>query len=71
VCDSRTVNLVKDLVASDTVFANENMLVHYDENQQWFYISDQMPDELLLFRQADSSDSPRKTTNNDYLHYCN
>jgi hypothetical protein len=63
VCDATTVNQVDELVASDTVFANisrENMMVHYSEKHQWVYISDQMPDELLLFRQVDSMNSNRK-----------
>jgi len=48
VCNSRTTNPAKDLVASDTVFANDDMMAHSNGNQQWFYMSDQMADELLF-----------------------
>ncbi|KAI1321119.1 hypothetical protein F5Y16DRAFT_405330 [Xylariaceae sp. FL0255] len=60
VCDAKTVNPADELVASDTVFANvnrENMMVHHGDKQQWVYISNQMPDELMLFRQVDSQGS--------------
>jgi hypothetical protein len=60
-------------VASDTVFANisrENMMVHYSKKHQWVYISEQMPDELLLFRQVDSNGSNRKKCSGS-LEFCN
>lgn len=32
----------------------ENIILHYSEGQRWMYISEHMPNELLLMRQADS-----------------
>jgi hypothetical protein len=58
VCNSATVKPSKDFAAWDTVFANgarENLMVHYDGDQQLLYISEQMLNELLLFHQAGSN----------------
>lgn len=30
------------------------MLVHFNPKQRWYYLSNQLPSELLVFRQADS-----------------
>ncbi|KAM7213036.1 putative CmcJ-like methyltransferase [Rhypophila decipiens] len=58
VCDSSTVD-ISDLREHDTVFdyttARENMMVHFNANQRWYYLSEQLPSELWLFRQYDSS----------------
>ncbi|KAL8795609.1 MAG: hypothetical protein Q9195_001847 [Heterodermia aff. obscurata] len=46
-----------DLMPTDVVFAakaTENLQVHYDAAHQWYYLEDQEPSELLVFRQADS-----------------
>ena len=42
---------------TDVVFpakATENLQVHYDAAHKWYYLEDQEPSELLVFRQADS-----------------
>lgn len=31
----------------------ENILIHYNPEQKWFYLSNQGPSELLVFRQHD------------------
>ena len=57
VCDATTVNSEKDLVASDQVFPRhvvENIQVHYNPEQKWYYLRDQRPDELWLFKQGGS-----------------
>ena len=56
VCDAASV-AADNLVVSDKVypdFATENVQVHRDARQRWYYLSGQQPDELLVFRQTDS-----------------
>lgn len=56
VCDAASVD-ADNLVVSDKVysdFATENIQVHRDARQRWYYLSGQQPDELLVFRQTDS-----------------
>lgn len=56
VCDAASVD-ADNLVVSDKVysdFATENIQVHWDARQRWYYLSGQQPDELLVFRQTDS-----------------
>jgi hypothetical protein len=53
------VDFEKDTVASDFVDAwgySENVQVHYGLGQRWYYLADQMPNELLVFKSADSDD---------------
>ncbi|KAM0802209.1 putative CmcJ-like methyltransferase [Usnea florida] len=55
-CDAASVR-EQDLVAADAVFeakVTENMQVHYDAAHRWYYLADQEPSELLVFRQAES-----------------
>jgi len=56
VCDARTVE-ESDLIATDivrrTVF-NENYQVYYNEKQEWWYLSEQRSDEIMVFCQAES-----------------
>ena len=43
---------------ADIVFdtkVTENMQVHHDAAHKWYYLEDQDPSELLVFRQADSN----------------
>jgi hypothetical protein len=59
VCDASTVDFAKDTVASDFVDSwgySENVQVHYNKGQRWYYISNQMPNELLVFKSADSEE---------------
>ena len=60
-CDAETVQ-ADHLVAADKVFEarfSENLQVYYDAAQSWFYLKDQEPSELLVFRQADSHPTGR------------
>ena len=41
-----------DVVDRNQVF--ENTQVHYHEGQEWYYLSGQMPNELIIFKNADS-----------------
>jgi len=57
ICDASTVDFASDTMPSDLVDMTgsiENMQVHHNESQQWYYLSHQMPSELLVFRNADS-----------------
>jgi hypothetical protein len=56
ICDAESVDK-EDVTPADVVSleqAIENMVVHYNPKQQWYYLSNQEPNELLIFRQADS-----------------
>jgi hypothetical protein len=41
-----------DVVDRDAMF--ENTQVHYNPGQKWYYLENQMPSELLIFKNADS-----------------
>ncbi|QDS73012.1 hypothetical protein FKW77_009098 [Venturia effusa] len=59
VCDAATVDFIQDTMASDFVDSwgySENIQVHYNEAQRWYYLENQMPNELLVFKSADSED---------------
>jgi hypothetical protein len=59
VCDAATVDFAEDTMASDFVDSwgySENIQVHYSETQRWYYLENQMPNELLVFKSADSED---------------
>lgn len=43
-----------DVVDRHQVF--ENTQVHYNDHQQWYYLRDQMPDEVIIFKNADSAE---------------
>ena len=43
-----------DVVDRNQIF--ENTQVHYNAKQKWYYLSGQMPDELILFKNADSQE---------------
>jgi hypothetical protein len=44
--------MASDLV--DPLRSLENMQVHYNIRQKWYYLSHQTPSELLVFKSADS-----------------
>lgn len=46
-----------DLMSGDVVHPNytaENMYLHFNESQKWYWLPDQSEDELLLFKTMDS-----------------
>jgi hypothetical protein len=43
-----------DIVDEDAVF--ENTQVHFNPEQKWYYLPDHMPEELLIFKNADSQE---------------
>ena len=56
-CDASSVDFVHDTMAGDVVdrdAAFENTQVHYNSDQRWYYLPNQLPLELLIFKNADS-----------------
>ena len=57
VCDATSVDFENDAVPGDIVQIDrvtENLQMHFNERQRWFYLSNQMPSEMLVFKNADS-----------------
>ncbi|MCJ1387073.1 hypothetical protein MMC17_010202 [Xylographa soralifera] len=57
ICDPNSVDPARDFDYHDHVYGNvvrENILLHYNADQRWHYLSGQMPFEMLVFRQVDS-----------------
>lgn len=55
-CDATTLG-PSDVVPSDVVYqkvATENYLVHFSDKQKWYYLDRQQPDEVFMFKAADS-----------------
>ena len=58
-CDGSTVDFENDTMAGDIVDKDavfENTQVHFNPEQRWYYLSDQTPEELLIFKNADSEE---------------
>jgi hypothetical protein len=58
-CDGSTVDFENDTMAGDIVDKDavfENTQVHFNPKQKWYYLPDQMPGELLIFKNADSQE---------------
>jgi hypothetical protein len=58
-CDGSTVDFENDTMAGDIVDKDavfENTQVHFNAEQKWYYLPDQMPEELLIFKNADSEE---------------
>jgi hypothetical protein len=56
-CSAKTVNPIEDLEPCDLVYPDyvvENMQIYHTDQQKWFYVSDQMPNEAWVFLQADT-----------------
>jgi hypothetical protein len=57
ICDAETVDFENDTMAGDVVDRDavfENTQVHYNPQQKWYYLANQIPSELLIFKNADS-----------------
>ncbi|KAI0490844.1 hypothetical protein F4859DRAFT_520482 [Xylaria cf. heliscus] len=57
-CNPSSVNYDEDVVPCDVVFEDhftENSQIHYSENHEWLYISDQRGDEVLIFTTVDKN----------------
>jgi hypothetical protein len=56
-CDAQTVDFAADTMAGDVVDRDhvfENTQVHYNPAQKWYYLSNQLPTELIIFKNGDS-----------------
>ncbi|KAH7400429.1 methyltransferase [Cadophora sp. MPI-SDFR-AT-0126] len=56
-CDPTTVEADSDLRAADIVYSEyvvENYQVHFTPEQKWYYLDNQLPSEVIVFRQSDS-----------------
>ncbi|KAL1966998.1 hypothetical protein VTN77DRAFT_3522 [Rasamsonia byssochlamydoides] len=65
VCDASTIDFVADSMPGDVVDRTEvfeNMQVHYNPEQKWYWLPDQLPSELLIFKNADSRSSDGTTS---------
>jgi hypothetical protein len=61
VADGSTVD-PNDLIAADyvrTTYQGENLLPLYNKNCRWHYMSDQTPDDILLFKSYDSREQSK------------
>ncbi|KAK1770187.1 hypothetical protein QBC33DRAFT_530329 [Phialemonium atrogriseum] len=57
VCDYSSVDWDNDTTTNDAVHllrTGENWLLHYNEEQQWYYLSGMEEDDLIVFRNTDS-----------------
>ena len=55
-CDVSSVQ-TEHLVEADIIYEDvvtENLQMHYDAAQRWYYLEDQEASELLVFRQTES-----------------
>ncbi|KFY38172.1 hypothetical protein V495_06712 [Pseudogymnoascus sp. VKM F-4514 (FW-929)] len=60
-CDSRSIN-DEDLIESDHIypdFESETYMAFFAPGHKWYYLEDQMPDEVLLITNYDSSSETR------------
>lgn len=56
-CDASTIQKDMDLEPADLLYPNlatENFQVYHRSEQKWYYLSNQTPWELIVFKQADS-----------------
>ena len=57
VCDHRSINTETDVVANDVLHKDtvgENWLLYGNPNHKWYYLSDQVKEDLIVFRNFDS-----------------
>ena len=55
--DYRSVDKDSDLIAADVIYPHyvgESFNVFHNNDHKWFYLSDQMPEEVLVFKSFDS-----------------
>ena len=65
-CDFRHVNPEEDITSNDSLHysrVGENSLLYHSDAHQWYYLSDMIEDDLIIFRNVDSEEKkPRKST---------
>lgn len=68
-CDYRTVDTEKDIRDHDALRIDrldELSLLHYNAAHQWYYVASQMPEDAIIFRNADSLG--RRSRKNAFLY---
>lgn len=58
VCDDATVDAERDVMAADRLHTNwvgENQILFPNARHRWYYVRGQRPDQLLVFRNTDST----------------
>jgi len=58
VCDYSSINIGKDVTPADRLFEDrlgENQLLFHSEQHKWYYIEKQETQDLLVFRNTDST----------------
>ncbi|KAM7183027.1 hypothetical protein V8F33_013855 [Rhypophila sp. PSN 637] len=71
ICDASTVDHEHDTVPSDIVYegwVTENMQVHYNPDQTWYYLPDHTIDEVLIFKSAESDPGKSQATPHSGFH---
>lgn len=61
-CDPRSINVGTDLEPCDLVYPDyvvENRQLYWEENQKWWWYSDQAEDEAWIFLQSDTSNDTK------------
>lgn len=56
-CDYTSVDIENDTIENDVLHVSnvgENWLLHANKKHSWHYLSDQTPDEIILFRNSNS-----------------
>jgi hypothetical protein len=59
VCDVQTVDTERDCMATDVVTRTgftENYQIYHDEGHLWYYLNQQLADEVVIFRQTDTDE---------------
>jgi hypothetical protein len=57
VCDFRSLDVSRDLIASDNILPHtvgETYNVLHNKSHRWYYLKDQRPNEILVFKSFDS-----------------
>ena len=74
ICDTMSVDQA-DLVPADIIYPNyvaENRMVHFNENQKWYWLPHQTANEVLVFKAVDSNapgSSRKSKASRYYLRY--
>lgn len=56
-CDANTLDFEKDTITVDDVgvgAVNEQLGIHYNPAQTWYWVPNQLPHEAIVFQQFDS-----------------
>lgn len=57
-CDYTSINAKQDIIIADLLHLNrigENQLLHHNKQHRWYYVEQQQPEDLLVFRNVDST----------------